>query len=85
MATANPFAVAKHLEKRDALVAQLDRIVQMCGLNPQHDAHLVVGVIRGWSEARWAELAVSCGKNPPSEITRGMVVDALLARGRRSA
>ena len=82
MATTNPHEHRNRAAKREALLAQLDTIVRMCGLNPEHDSHLVVGVVRDWSPSRWAELAVSCGKAPPSEKTREMVLEALVARGR---
>ena len=82
MPATNPFESNARYRKRDALLAQLDRIITMCGLSTRNDAVIVVGVLRDWTHARWTELAVSCGQREPSDITKQMVIDALLARGK---
>ncbi len=82
---ANQIELTRRAEKVAKLVAEIDRLMVRCDLNPATDWPVIVNVIRDWTPEHWSSLAMTAGCFPPSPVSRAMVVGALKARARRSA
>ena len=70
----NPFEIAKRAQKVARLVEQIDHELVARGWDPHRDAARVVTTLRGWTDARWAEIAVLAAVCPPSAVSRARVV-----------
>jgi hypothetical protein len=66
--------------KVEALVAELDRMTREAGHDPIASAGGIANMLRSWSDLRWRQLAISCGKRPPSEVSKALVVGTFVAR-----
>ncbi len=82
---ANPIELTRRAEKVAKLVAEIDRLMVRCELNPMTDWPVIVNVINGWGPEHWSSLSMAAAVRPPSPVSRAMVVGALKARARRSA
>ena len=66
--------------KVEALVAELDRMTVEAGHDPVKSAAGVANMLRGWSDLHWRQLAITCGKRPPSEVSKSLVLQTIVAR-----
>lgn len=82
---ANQIELTRRAEKVSKLVAELDRLMVRCDLDPMTDWPILVNVIRDWTPEHWASLSASSGVKRPSAMTQSMVVSALAARAKRLA
>lgn len=82
---ANQFEISARRQKASLLASELDRLVRLCGLDPQSDSRLVLNLIGKWSDVHWISLAVSIGKKPPSPATRAVVIEMFSARGSKAS
>ncbi len=82
---ANQIELTRRAEKVAKLVAELDRLMVRCDLDPKEDWPIMVNVVRDWSPEHWASLSASAAVRPPSPVSRAMVVGALKARAGRAA
>ena len=82
---ANQFEINARRQKASLLVAELDRLVRMCGLDPSDDSRLVLSIIGKWSEEHWASISLAIGKRKPSPATRALVIEAFILRGRKAS
>ncbi len=82
---ANQFERSARSQKAALLVAEIDRLVGDCGVDPVANGRIVLGIICQWHEGQWASLAIGIGKKPPSEETRALVFEEFVLRGRRAS
>ncbi len=63
-----------------ALVEAADRLARRVGLDPYSDAEAMAGMLERFTAEQRVELAVGCGKRPPSETTWALVVARVRSR-----
>jgi hypothetical protein len=67
-------------EKAFVLLDAIDKLCRTAGLDPFADALEIATMLQGWPESCWTELAVGCGKHPPSETTRSLIICRVRSR-----
>lgn len=72
----NPWMLKARAAKCDALVSEINRITEALKVSRQD----MLNAVSLWGAREWAELAVRCGKHPPSSETITSVL-AVLSKG----
>ena len=75
----NPYEELGRTRKCARLVIEIDCLAERLGV----DTRALIPAVERWGDPEWTELAVAAGQKPPSEITRGAVIDLLRVRAER--
>jgi hypothetical protein len=77
---ANVYETTARNLKTHALVDEIDRLCRRSDIDPVANAADVGHMLAQWPEHAWAQVALACGKRPPSDETRAMVIARYVSR-----
>jgi hypothetical protein len=76
----NSFEFAARAMKVHSLVDEIDRLCRRSDVDPIEHADDVGRMLAAWPDHAWAQVALACGKRPPSDETKALVVARYVSR-----
>jgi hypothetical protein len=80
----NPFALHNREVKVGKLLDEIDRQCGFAGLDPQADGFAIADMGARWTEQQWGQIAINAATKPPSDKTKGIVLERYRQRGRKA-